>query len=156
MSDGVVNKITGELLEDGADVARYLGVLREERSAINTEIAATEDWLIEQASARGERKLHFPSVGTVQIEPQVEKVYDVLALVAALKEAGMPAERIDELVKEKVEKRVDGRVANAIARANPTYGCLLDQHRGTVEKRTRVSLQLADDVKAQIHAEVHE
>jgi hypothetical protein len=92
--------------------------------------------LAEHAAALGKKTFELEGIGRVEIKGGSEKRYDAQGLKRALKEAGMPPERIAEIVRETVELKVMGVEANKAAKANEKYAAIIEDHTTLEEKKS--------------------
>jgi len=114
------------------DVQRYKAMLREAETQL-------KDALIQHATDRGEKTFTLHEA-KVEIKGGEERRYDAQGLKRALKEAGMPEERIKEIVVETIEYKVSAVEAKRAARANEKYAEIVEANTTVAKKTPSVSV----------------
>lgn len=137
----ILNPITGELVpvHDLQRVAESVEILREAKRNLDDVIAAFTEATIEESKRLGTRTLTAGGIKLV-VSSDTEVEWDVTAL-SALRDAGLPEERMNELVKAKVEWKVDALVAKQLAASNPEYKRIIDAAQTRVPAKQYVSIK---------------
>lgn len=141
--DAVVWTDTGEVVrwEDPLDCTDALEAVRDYERTLRELKAELTRHLVEEAQRQGVKTLDLGDGRKVEIRGGAETVYDAEQLEAALRDAGMPEERIREVVVETVAYKVDARKAKAAASANPAYADAVEAARTVQEKPHAVSIK---------------
>lgn len=121
-------------LSDVGSVARAYDDLQRLKSMVREAEGRLKEVLIQHSSELGHKTFNVEGA-KVEIKGGSEKRYDAQGLKKALKEAGMPEERIKEIVRETIEYKVLAVEANRAARANENYASIIEEHT-TVEKKS--------------------
>lgn len=142
LTASVVVPFTGEIVElaEPDRVALALETVRRLKRELDDARAVLEDALRYESERAGSRTLHLGELTAVVTGG--EKVeYDAEQVLAQLRDAGLPEDRLNELVGVRVEYRVDQRVARSVAASNPTYAAALDRCRRVVPAPWRVQIK---------------
>jgi predicted TIM-barrel fold metal-dependent hydrolase len=141
----LLDVLTGEVLPATPEnAARVLEAAREMKRRMDDVVAAATAYVAEESLRQGTKTL---AAGGAKIElsggPQetFESVEEELA--EALREAGVPEERVGQAVYvEEVRRlKVDRGVLRQLASANPAYAEAIRSVRRTVERPLRVSVK---------------
>lgn len=132
-----MDAIGGEMTE----IADVLDALRR----LDAEIASLKRLLQGEVGARGEhlgkKSLRLGDGRMLVISGGKETTVDPVKLAAALRRAGMPDERVDEIVTTTVTQKVNLVLAKQAAAANEKYARALKRCSTTREKATSVSIE---------------
>lgn len=129
-------------LRDPADVAHALDDVRGAKRQLDEVRALLEQVLRLECQRQGTKTLHFGDVDAI-VSGGSRSDYDIERLVAELRAAGLPEDRLAQLVVETVSWKVDQRVARQLAAANPAYRDAIDRCRTTTPAPWRVSVETA-------------
>lgn len=130
---------TGELLPATPENAyRVLSAIREIEQRLRDVRSATTAYLVEESRRQGTKTLHA-SAGDVVLSGGTAIEYDPADLAEALRVAGCPEERIDEVVKAEVTYKIDRNVLRQLVGANPDYAAAADLAKREVQKPWRAS-----------------
>ncbi len=141
LPDELLNPISGELVptRDTAAVAHTLLDLRDYKAAVQDAISAFSEAVIQESRRQGTKTLNVGDV-TLKVSADSEVVWDHEFLMDALRAAGLPEERIDELVTMTVTYTVNGSVARQLAGASPEYAEVIEAAKSRVPKKVYVSV----------------
>lgn len=134
---------TGELvdLKDGISCAQALDALRDHESQVSEAKRILQRAIAEYAQAQGALSFELPDGRTAHITVSPEITYDAPAIEQALREAGMPEERISEIVEETVTHRIKAVEAKRAARANPEYAKIIADHKTERPRNPSVTIR---------------
>ncbi len=141
LPDELLNPISGELVpvRDLPAVAISLTDLRDLKAQVQDAISAFSEAVIQESRRQGTKTLNVGDV-TLKVSADSEVVWDVEFLTDALRAAGLPEERIDELVTMTVTYTVNGSVARQLAGASPEYAEVIEAAKRRVPKKVYVSV----------------
>jgi hypothetical protein len=122
------------------EVASGLEQVRELKRRLDEVRGLFENVIRLRSREVGTKTLHLGSVDAV-VSGGSRPEYDVELLAEALRAAGCPEQRIDELIVATITYRVDQRVARQLAGANPAYGAALAEARRDVPAAWRVAIK---------------
>jgi hypothetical protein len=134
---------TGEAIDlrDPAAIAGGLERIRDLKRQLDEIRSLLEDVLRLESQRRGTKTLHLADGLDAVVYGGSKTEWDIEQLGEALRAAGLPGERFDELVKVMVSYRVDSRVAKQLEAANPAYAKAIASARQIVPDKWRVSLK---------------
>lgn len=134
--------LTGEVvdLREPAQVALALATVRDAKAQLDRVRADLEALLVAESQRQGTKTLRFGEVEAVVSGGEAVE-FDPEQLGAMLTEAGLPAERLNELVRATVTYRVDQRIAKQLASANETYAQIIESCRTTRPAAWRVAIK---------------
>lgn len=138
----VLNPITGELIEvaDREKMAGAFEALRELKANADVALARFTEAVVEEVARIGSRTLTGDGGLKLVLGPDTEVEWDVPAL-SALRDAGLPEERMNDLVKTTVTFKVDAAVAKQLSSANPAYAAIIEAAKQRVPKRPYVQVK---------------
>jgi hypothetical protein len=129
---------TGEVLaiETADEAVAALDYLRTLESDISLAKRHATERLTELALLYGKNTMPVSGGRKVSLSTGTSTTYDADAIYAALIDAGMPEERIEEIIETTVTHRVRAAQAKQAAGANPAYREIIEKHT-TVHERPR-------------------
>jgi hypothetical protein len=144
-SHELVIRHTGEIvnLEDPAECAVALVSIRDLEGELRWVKQRLSDAIGAAAARLGTKTLQLSPEFKAVISGGVDVQWDAGALMAGLREAGMPAERIGQIVEKVVTFKVNAVEAKRAAGANPEYAFVVDSCKTEVEAPIRVSVRRA-------------
>lgn len=118
---GIASLVNIEVPEEVAraldDIRNLEGMLREAKRDL---VAILET----HSTDMGTKTMHLDGVDVV-LTVKRDTTWDVEALEAKLRKAGLPEERLNDLIKTTVERKVNASVAKSIGSANPKYARII-------------------------------
>jgi hypothetical protein len=137
----ILNPLTGELVpaDDVSAVAGAIDMLRDRKRFFDSVISVLTDAAYEQSRIQGTRTFHVGNGMSLVLSAETEVSWDAEKLMADLRAAGLPEDRIDELVTTVVSYKVNGTVARQLARANPEYATVIENAQTRVPSRRSAS-----------------
>lgn len=120
-------------LADTGQVARAYDDMQQLKRMLREVEGKLKEALIEHSQSTGTKTFSVEGA-KVEIKGGEETRYDAQAIKRALKDAGMPEDRIKEIVRETIEYKVAAVEAKKAARANEKYAAIIKEF-STVEKK---------------------
>lgn len=133
---------TGEVLsiETADDAVESLDRLRDLEAAIGHAKRAATERLTELAKLYGKKTMPVTGGRKVTLSSGTTTSYDADAIYAALIDAGMPEERIEEIIETTVSHRVRAAQAKQAAGANPAYKAIIEEHTTVTDRPVYASV----------------
>lgn len=132
---------SGEVLPATVENAgRVITAARDMKSRIGEVIAQATAYLSDEAARQGTKTLHDGGA-TITLSGGLTDDYDPQDLMAGLREAGCPEERIDEAVVATVSYKVNKSVLRQLAGANLAYRAAIEEARFQYDKPMRASVK---------------
>jgi hypothetical protein len=127
---GVIVPGTGEIMriEDPEGVADALTALDELIEQMKEAKRVVTEKAIDFSMEQGTRTLTLDDGRKVVLSSGETTVYDADEMIAALAEAGMPEDRINEIVVPTTTYKVNGSKAKSASSANPAYRAAIESH----------------------------
>lgn len=145
MSTEVVVPGTGEIvnLDDPLAVARTLDAVRGLERELRSFKGTLTEAIVHASQIAGTKTLHLEGGITAVVKGGDTTVYDAEEIEAALREAGMPEDRIAAVVKVTVSRSVVAVEAKRAAGANPAYAEIIERHSRLEEKPPSITVSRA-------------
>lgn len=128
-------------LKDTTQIARALQTLRNLEQEIRDCKTELTHALVEHSQQQGTKTLTLPDGHQAIIKSGTETTYDAETIMEALRDAGMPEHRINQIIKETVTYTVNAIEAKKAANANPTYAKIIQDNSQTTEKRPSIQIK---------------
>lgn len=137
----LLNVATGEFLPATAEsAAAVLVAAREMKTKIGTVIRDAEAWLAEESRRQGTKTFHTGG-GKISLTGGISTSYDPEVLGEALRAAGCPEERINEVIVQEVTFKVNQTVLRQLSAANPDYRAAAEKAKIESETPIRASVK---------------
>jgi hypothetical protein len=127
-------------LDDPGQVAQAIVDIRHLESLLREAKAVLTDALDAEATRQGSRTLHLPDGTKVEVRRPTDIAWDAEQLEQALRDAGMPEDRIRQVVVEQVTYEVSAQEAKRAAGANPAYAAAVNAARHDRAQRPTVTI----------------
>jgi hypothetical protein len=130
--------LTGEALEPTvANAAVALAAAREVKRRADEAIRFLTGFVVEESRRQGTKTLRTDA-GKLEVSGGPKTVYDPADLAQALRDAGVPEERVDAAVRQEFTYKVDHAVLRQLVAANPAYAAAIKSVARTEEKPFQV------------------
>lgn len=124
---------TGEVLPaTPQNAAAVIAAARDLKSRCDQAIRDATRILVDESRRQGKKTFEAGGL-RIELSGGPKTVYDAADLAEALREAGVPEERIDEAVKQEFTYKIDRAVLKQLAAANPAYAAAIEA-AGRVEE----------------------
>jgi hypothetical protein len=125
--------LIGEIvdLDQPNQVAQALEAVRDAKRILDEARSILETALIAEATRQGTKTLHLGKLEITIVGGETVE-WDHHRLALALRDAGLPENRIADVVVETVTYKVSAKEAKRIAGANPEYAAIVEACRRTV------------------------
>lgn len=136
-----MNVETGERLPATTEnAAAVLTAARAMKAKLGDVIRDAEAYLASESKRMG-TKTFQTGWGKISLTGGISTSYDPEVLMEALREAGCPEERINEVVETTVAYKVDQRILKQLTAANPAYRDAADRAKIESETPLRASVK---------------
>lgn len=137
----LVDVRTGQFLPATPEnAAHVILVAREMKQRITEVVRDAEAYLADLSRVQGTKTFHT-DFGKIELAGGESVQYDPYALAVALRAAGCPEQRIEEVVVATVSHSVDRRVLRQLVAANPDYAAAAESASQKVETPLRASVK---------------